>query len=93
MKKAKRASSKADRDTMRPEYDFSGAVRGATAARYREGTNVVVIEPELLDVFPDGGAVNEALRALAPVIRRRSRLVAGRDKPGKSLQSTSPTGR
>lgn len=60
-----------DRDTMRPEYDFSGAVRGATAARYAQGANVVVIDPEVLDVFPDGDTVNEALRALAPVIRRR----------------------
>jgi hypothetical protein len=66
----------ADRDTLRPEYDFSRAVRGVTAARYAEGANVVVIDPEVLDVFPDGPAVNEALRALAPVIRRRRR--AGR---------------
>ncbi len=41
-----------------------------TAARFREGTNVVVIDPEVLDVFPDGRSVNEALRALADVIRR-----------------------
>ena len=60
-----------DRDTMRPEYDFSGAVRGITAARYAKGTNVVVVDPEVLDVFPNSGAVNEALRALAPVLRRR----------------------
>lgn len=63
----------ADRDTMRPEYDFSHAVRGATAARYAERANVVVIDPDVLDVFPDGQAVNEALRALAPVIRRGRR--------------------
>ena len=60
-----------ERDTMRPEYDFSGAVRGVTAARYAEGTNVVVIAPDVLDVFPDRASVNEALRALAPVIRHR----------------------
>ena len=60
-----------DQDTMRPEYDFSGAVRGITAARYAKGTNVVVVDPEVLDVFPNSGAVNEALRALAPVQRRR----------------------
>jgi len=60
-----------DRDTMRREYDFSKAVRGVTAARYAEGTNVVVIDPEVLDVFPNGTAVNEALRALAPVIRKQ----------------------
>jgi len=60
-----------DRDTMRPEYDFSGAVRGVTAARYREGTNIVVLDPAVMDVFPDSDAVNETLRALAPVLRRR----------------------
>jgi hypothetical protein len=64
-----------ERDTMRPEYDFSGAARGRTAARYAEGTNVVVVGRDVLDVFPDGNAVNEALRALAPVIRRRRRIL------------------
>jgi len=60
-----------DRDTMRPEYDFSEAVRGVTAARYVQGANIVVIDPEVLDVFPDGATVNEALRALAPVLRQQ----------------------
>ncbi|MCU0288529.1 MAG: hypothetical protein MUF15_19315 [Acidobacteria bacterium] len=55
---------------MRAEYDFSGAIRGITAARYTQGTNMVVIDPEVLDVFPDSLSVNEALRALAPVLRR-----------------------
>ena len=59
-----------DRDTMRKEYDFTGAVRGVTATRYAQGANVVVIDPEVLDVFPDALAVNEALCALAPVLRR-----------------------
>jgi hypothetical protein len=58
---------------MKPEYDFSQAVRGATVARYAEGANLVVIDPEVLDVFPDGKSVNEALRALAPVIRQQRR--------------------
>ena len=58
---------------MKPEYDFSRAVRGATALRYAEGANVVVIDPDVLDVFPDSASVNEALRALAPVIRQRRR--------------------
>lgn len=71
MKKVSRTSDSGERDTMRPEYNFSGAVRGRTAARYAEGTNVVVVGRDVLDVFPDGIAVNEALRALAPVIRRR----------------------
>lgn len=64
-------SGDADRDTLRPEYDFSKGVRGVTAARYAQGTNVVVIDPDVLDVFPDASSVNEALRALAPVIRHK----------------------
>ena len=38
-----------DKDTMRPEYDFSEAKRGVTARRYAEGANVVVVSPEALD--------------------------------------------
>jgi len=64
-----------DRDTMRKEYDFSGAVRGVTAPRYAQGANVVVIDPEVLDVFPNSQTVNETLRALAPVLRRQRDLI------------------
>lgn len=70
-KKASRSRRTVDRDTMRPEYDFSKGVRGATAERYAEGRNVVAIDPSVLDVFPDAASVNETLRALAPVLRHR----------------------
>jgi hypothetical protein len=72
-KKVSRRRQKDERDTMRPEYDFSRAVRGVTAARYAQGTNIAVIDPEVLDVFPDGTTVNRVLRALAPVLRRQRR--------------------
>ena len=62
----------ADEDAMRPEYGFSSGKRGVAARRYAQGANVVVISPEVLDVFPDGAAFNEALRAPAPVPRRRT---------------------
>ncbi|HPO16085.1 MAG TPA: hypothetical protein PLI09_21800 [Candidatus Hydrogenedentes bacterium] len=61
---------KIDVDTMRAEYDFSKAVRGATAARYAEGANVVVIEPDVARLFPNATAVNEALRALGAIVQR-----------------------
>lgn len=61
------------RDTMRSQYDFSAAVRGATAARYAQGANIAVIDPDVLDVFPDAATVNQTLRALAPVLRRQRR--------------------
>ena len=79
MKKIDRRRKQAfDRDTLRPEYDFSRAVRGVTAVRYAQGANVVVIDPAVLDVFPNGTSVNEALRALAPVIRQKRRTVTRR---------------
>lgn len=59
----------ADVDTMRPEYDFSKGVRGVTAARYAHGTNVVLLDPDVAEVFPDSRAVNEALRTFARLAR------------------------
>ncbi len=51
-------------EQMRDHYDFSGGVRGKYAARYEKGTNVVVLAPDVAEVFPDSIAVNEALRTL-----------------------------
>ena len=47
---------------LRPEYDFSGGVRGRHFEGYREGTNVVLIDPDLHKLFPNSEAVNRALR-------------------------------
>lgn len=70
-KKAKRTTNAdPDRDTMRPEYDFSKGARGVTAKRYAEGTNVVVLDPELQPLFPTSAAVNDALRELAAIAKR-----------------------
>jgi len=62
---------------MRPEYDFRSGVRGKYVSRYRAGTNVVVLEPDVAAAFPDAAAVNRALRTLLAVVpgrrtRRRS---------------------
>ena len=75
MKKGTRRS--ADRDTLRPEYDFRGGVRGKYVARYRAGTNVVVLDPDVAASFGTSEAVNRALRALLEVVpsqRRRRRI-------------------
>ena len=61
MKKAPKAQS--DKD-MLAEYDFSQGVRGKYAKRYAAGTNVVILSPDVAEVFPDSIAVNEALRTL-----------------------------
>ena len=51
-------------DDMRPEYDFSKGVRNKYAQRFREGTNVVVLDPDVAAAFKDSAAVNDALRQL-----------------------------
>jgi hypothetical protein len=60
-------------DEMRPHYDFRGGVRGKYASRYAEGTNVVVLDPDVAAVFPDRASVNETLRAVARVVEMRER--------------------
>ena len=67
----------ADKDTMRPEYDFSKAVRGVTAAKYAKGSNVVLLDPDVAELFPDSRAANEALRTIARLMRPSSRKRAG----------------
>jgi hypothetical protein len=52
---------------MGREYDFSRGVRGKYADKYQEGTNVVLLDPELAAVFPDSKSVNDALRALVAI--------------------------
>ncbi len=54
---------------MREEYDFSNAVRGKYAERFAEGSNVIVLDPDLAEVFSDTAAVNGALRRLAESAR------------------------
>ena len=56
---------------MLEEYDFSAGIRGKYAKRYAEGTNVVVIDPDVAEYFPNQEAVNEALRGLTKIIKRR----------------------
>jgi hypothetical protein len=59
---------------MLEEYDFSQGVQGKYAKRYAEGTNVVIIEPDVAQVFPDHDSVNQALRSLVEIIRRHKKL-------------------
>jgi hypothetical protein len=57
---------KADSDPgLRSQYDFSGGVRGKYAARYEQGTNIVVLDPDVATIFKTSEAVNEALREVA----------------------------
>lgn len=58
---------------MLEEYDFSKGFRGKYAKRYAEGTNVVVIEPDVAKYFPDHDSVNKALRSLTEIIKRQKK--------------------
>jgi len=53
-----------DEDEMRPEYDLRGGVRGKYYKQYMEGTNVVLLDPDVAAVFRDSESVNQALRIL-----------------------------
>jgi hypothetical protein len=60
-------------DDLRPEYDFSKMKfvgRGIYAKRYRSGTNLVLLQPDVREAFPDDQSVNEALRVIAKAAKR-----------------------
>ncbi|MFM7528754.1 MAG: hypothetical protein ACKO63_09760 [Nodosilinea sp.] len=56
-----------NQDDMGPEYDFSEGVRGKHYQAYQRASNVVVLDPDVAEIFPDSIAVNEALRMLAKI--------------------------
>ena len=58
-----------EQDPMRAEYDFSSGVRGKHFEAYRRGTNVVLLEPDVAEVFKDSATVNSVLRVLAKIAR------------------------
>jgi hypothetical protein len=63
---------------MRPEYDFSGGVRGQYLPRLARGDNVVVWDRDLAKLFPTSKAVNDALRVLAEAGKRHGRVKGSR---------------
>lgn len=58
---------------MLEEYDFSNGERGKYTQRYAEGTNIVLLDPDVAKYFPDQESVNEALRSLVPIIERHTK--------------------
>ena len=69
MKKSKKVAT----NELRPEYrrsDFGPLVRGKYVEQLRERSNVVVLDPEIAELFPNGASVNAALRALAKIAKR-----------------------
>ena len=67
-----KSSAPDDGETL-DEYDFSKGVRGKYAERYAAGSNVVVLSPDVAELFPDSQSVNEALRALVRIARQQAK--------------------
>ncbi len=61
-------------DEMRSEYDFSAGVRGKHQDQYKMGTNVVLLDPDIAEVFHDSTAVNEALRMLVRIAKEQAHV-------------------
>ena len=71
---------------MRAEYEFTsmrGAVRGKYAKRYRAGTNLILLQPDLARAFPTDTAVNNALRAVLRISKVLGRANRVTNKPTK----------
>lgn len=58
-------------DELRPEYDFSGGERGKHHLAYGAGTNVVFLDADVAEAFPDSSSVNRALRLLLDVAKKQ----------------------
>jgi hypothetical protein len=59
-------------EDMKPEYDFSRhGVRGKYAKKYDEGSNIILLDPDVAKLFPDSKTVNDALRVLVKVARQK----------------------
>ena len=61
---------------MLDEYDFSKGVRGKYVERFKAGSNIVVLSPDVAEVFSDSESVNEALRTLIKVTRQTKKIPA-----------------
>jgi len=70
MKKQSRRRRSEEKDTLRPEYDFSKGVRGKHATKYAAGTNVVVLQPDVARDFRTAKEVNETLRAVSKMLQQ-----------------------
>jgi len=96
-KNASRHNRKNDRDTMRPEYDFSHGVRGKYYEAYRAGTNVVLLDPDVAKAFADSASVNQVLRLLlqlaktkVPVESRPNRAPQPRNRNQRRAKKPKP---
>lgn len=87
MKKVKNQAANGD---VRPEYDFSGAVRGKYYERFRQSSNVVLLDPDVSEAFPNSESVNQALRALASAARKSGRVMRRPSSPKRRATKRMP---
>jgi len=77
-------------DDLRPEYrreDFGPMVRGKYAARLKESSNIVVLDPEIAEAFPNAKAVNDALRGLLELARASAyRSASSASTPAQAMR-------
>ena len=88
----KKELAKKTHDDLRPEYDLSqlkGGVRGKYYRRATAGMNLVLIEPELTEVFPDTESVNRALRLLADTAASATGKARQRGIPNKRMKRSA----
>jgi hypothetical protein len=88
--KKKTNKSDDDDDELLPEYDFSKMKlvgRGIYAERYRSGTNLVLLDSDVREAFPDDKMVNEALRMIARIAKEQT--PSGRKSRGRKPASRS----
>ena len=75
----KNGNKNPDEAEIRKEYDFSKGIRGKYVGRYAEGSNVVVLDPDVSKVFPNAETVNNSLRSLAKIIRMQTEIKTMKD--------------
>ena len=66
-------STESENTEMKEEYDFSKGVRGKYAKAYHQGSNVVVLDPDVAERFPNAESVNQALRSLLNVLEAKQK--------------------
>ena len=71
---------------MLPVYDFSKGIRGKYVQRLAEGSNIIVLAPDLAEIFPDSAAVNDALRALADIAQRQVKTQKNQKQTNSELR-------
>jgi hypothetical protein len=84
----RKARHRIEAEDMLPEYDFSKGVRGKYVGRFTRDTIMVVLDPDVAEIFPDPKSVNTALRALGNIVRDRSRNTA---RPRSAMSNSRNT--